>query len=379
MQLRSPMDRPLASLVLALLAPPLTARADTSIQVDAGLIDLVWARPPSVSTGTLRSAPIDEATKPSLANAFAVRTAEGGQFGIWRVGLGIDFGPPILAWRADGMLAPRLGPLRPQLGLSAGVGYAFSADSSPGVMLAYVNGQAGARLRLGGDVDLGATVERSIVATRSYWIVGLSIGGDIDITQHHATATVAAPVNPALDEELKEALAEEAAAEARYEQTVAAYEAAVATEHATATVWASSVLDFSSQYSATSWSARQALGPPDVYPASGDRTAAWASANADGGPEFIELGFVPHRVRAVEIYETFHPGAVSRVTLRDATRGARQIVFDGGARPVDTASYRRRVEFDCTDGPIDAVRVDLDSTAISGWNEIDAIGVVPCD
>src|SRR5580658_4145055 len=41
--------------------------------------------------------------------------------------------------------------------------------------------------------------------------------------------------------------------------------------------WASFVRDVSSEYSTDGWSARQALGPPDVYPADGDRPQAWAS------------------------------------------------------------------------------------------------------
>jgi hypothetical protein len=47
-------------------------------------------------------------------------------------------------------------------------------------------------------------------------------------------------------------------------------------------MWASSVLGYSSQWSDTAWSAFQALGEPDT-PTYGDTNTAWATACADDG------------------------------------------------------------------------------------------------
>ena len=80
-------------------------------------------------------------------------------------------------------------------------------------------------------------------------------------------------------------------------------------------IWATTVRDFSSQWAADNWSARQALGAPDIFPAYSDLPGAWASQAADGGPEHIELGYAPARVRAVEVLQTLNPGAVTRVEL----------------------------------------------------------------
>jgi hypothetical protein len=141
--------------------------------------------------------------------------------------------------------------------------------------------------------------------------------------------------------------------------------------------WASTVRSFSSQYSATSWSAQQALGAPDVYPRSGDEAGAWASREADGTTEHIELGFAqPQRMRALEIYETFNPGAITEVELI-TEQGAHlvvprhELVRTGGAA-------RSTFGTTCTRERIAAVRITVASSNVAGWNEIDAVGMLPC-
>jgi len=146
---------------------------------------------------------------------------------------------------------------------------------------------------------------------------------------------------------------------------------------APATVWASAVRGVSSEYSATSWAATQALGAPDVYPAHGDLAKAWASKGADDQAEWIELGFeTPRAISAVEIYETFNPGAVARVEL--VTTSGRRIPIQPDRTPPGPTSRKLRLDVACTSEPIAAVRVDLDSPAVTGWNELDAVGIVPC-
>lgn len=134
------------------------------------------------------------------------------------------------------------------------------------------------------------------------------------------------------------------------------------------TVWASRVRAFSSQYTATSWSAQQVLGPPDVYPTIGDNAKAWASLGTDDRHEWIEVAFdKPHHITGVEILETLNPGAIDRVTL--VTEG-------GGTIEVPLQTMH---ELACTRVLISSVRVDLDSPRVAGWNELDAIGITPCD
>lgn len=150
-----------------------------------------------------------------------------------------------------------------------------------------------------------------------------------------------------------------------------------ATDNRIGIQWASAVLGFSSEYSTDSWSARQALGVPNVFPQHGDLAHAWASREADGSAEWIELGFAqPRPASAVEIYETFNAGAVDKVEL--ITASGRRIELHPSSSMQTVGANKLVVETQCTTEPIAAVRIDLASQNVSGWNEIDAVGLRPC-
>jgi hypothetical protein len=152
------------------------------------------------------------------------------------------------------------------------------------------------------------------------------------------------------------------------------------TQRAERVIWASSVLGYSTQYSDTAWSAQQALGAPNVYPRHGDIQQAWASRTADDQDEWIELGYdEPRMVSAVEIYETYNPGAIETVEL--ITTSGRRIQLRGPSLPDDsevTDVNKAVIQTPCTSEPIAAVRINVGSVGTKGWNEIDAVGLVPC-
>lgn len=134
--------------------------------------------------------------------------------------------------------------------------------------------------------------------------------------------------------------------------------------------WAATVRAFSSQYSVGNWSANQVLGAPNAY-AGGDNPNAWASLTADGGPEFIEVGFAePQKLSGLQIYESFNPGAVRLVEL---------ITASGKHVPFPVQGPVHELHFACTDEAIIGARVTVASQEVGGWNEIDAIGAVGCD
>lgn len=146
-------------------------------------------------------------------------------------------------------------------------------------------------------------------------------------------------------------------------------------------VWASSVRGFSTQYGDPQWAATRVLGPPDVFPRHGDIAQAWASLRPDDPTEWIEVSFgQASSIESVVVYETFNPGAIARVSL----------ISDGGAvteaprdreveEPSPEGSIRRRFDLSCTSYRVQAVRLELASARVPGWNEIDAIGIVPCE
>lgn len=171
--------------------------------------------------------------------------------------------------------------------------------------------------------------------------------------------------------------------QAEYRQQIAAIDKAwtAAPPPAPAPVvpqWASSVRAVSSQYSEAQWSAARVLGAPDVFPNHGDNGNAWASLGADDRNEWIEVGYAqPIRISAVEVYETYNPGAVSSIELITASgEHITTYLAIPGAR--GTVANKLRADVGCTSEPIVAVKVELASTVVAGWNELDAIGIVPC-
>ncbi len=143
--------------------------------------------------------------------------------------------------------------------------------------------------------------------------------------------------------------------------------------HQARIVWAGEAVAFSSQFAESRNAAFQALGPPDVFPTHVDSPAAWASAGQDDGAEFLEVRFAsPVLASAVVIVETLNPGALARV--EDVTEGRpAAVLWEGMSRPYPSA---RVLAIDLAEPrAIDALRVILDTQRVSGWNELDAIGL----
>ncbi len=141
--------------------------------------------------------------------------------------------------------------------------------------------------------------------------------------------------------------------------------------------YAATVLRFSSQYSSNNWSATKALGEQDVFPNYGDNPRAWASLTENGQREFLELGFeTTQTVRTIQIYETYNPGAIDTVYLRNSTSKKWIKVY---AKPAVTnlpeESRIFTIQLIETEYFADAIRLAINSPEVSGWNEIDAVAV----
>lgn len=123
------------------------------------------------------------------------------------------------------------------------------------------------------------------------------------------------------------------------------------------------------------WGPEQAAGPPDTEMA-GDHPTAWASATEDDADEWLRLAYVPPvEAIGVLVVETFHPGAVVRVTGFAADGSGR--VLWSGADPTPRTAAKGTSLLPVTPGfPIAGLRVDVASRAAPGWNEIDAVGLL---
>ncbi|WP_304523565.1 Ig-like domain-containing protein [Cyanobium sp. Copco_Reservoir_LC18] len=142
--------------------------------------------------------------------------------------------------------------------------------------------------------------------------------------------------------------------------------------------YASSVIAFSSQYTATQWSAEQALGAPNTF-SYGDLPTAWTSrnSNADGdiaADEFLTVGFSdPTNATGIEIRQTWGNGFVRSIELLD-TNGMYRTVWSGTdtSQPGSPADFR--VNFPQTAYAVVGARINVDTDHNRNtWEEIDSV------
>ena len=140
--------------------------------------------------------------------------------------------------------------------------------------------------------------------------------------------------------------------------------------------YADSVINYSSQYTASNWSANQSLGYPNTYPSYGDILTAWAHSTMNGQREYIELNFTnPMPIDSIWIYETYNGGSVDTIYVRNPGTGSWEIVYSGAVNLVTSAQIFK-IGFPMTAFNVSDVRIAMDSPGVNGWNEIDAVAIV---
>jgi RHS repeat-associated protein len=149
---------------------------------------------------------------------------------------------------------------------------------------------------------------------------------------------------------------------------------AVNTSLTASSQWASSVINRSSQYSSSGWSAAQATGAPNVT-AYGDDSRAWAPSSKNGTTEYITLGYTTAvYANGVTIRETCGNGFVTKVEVRNAASGTLETVWTGTDSSTPNTLADFSIPFDQRTYLVDAVRVTIDTNRnVSAWEEIDAV------
>jgi hypothetical protein len=123
-----------------------------------------------------------------------------------------------------------------------------------------------------------------------------------------------------------------------------------------------------------SWGPEQALGSPNTDGA-GDLVTAWASQTPDGQPEWLICEYEkPLNVASIRVHETYNPGALVKVTAFGVD-GKEVIAWEGKdptARdePRGVSVIPIALGFD-----VQRIKLYLDSQAVPGWNEIDAVAI----
>lgn len=145
--------------------------------------------------------------------------------------------------------------------------------------------------------------------------------------------------------------------------------------------WADTVLGFSSEFVYNKYPgqylANQILGKPNISGLLKANPSAWAAAkenNPDG--EWIRVGFSkPQYVQQVIINETFNPGAISAVFLEDVKGNSYQIYKDSTFAKVDQWQ-QLTIKIERTSYQVAGLKVELNTSAVPGFNQIDAIGIL---
>lgn len=134
--------------------------------------------------------------------------------------------------------------------------------------------------------------------------------------------------------------------------------------------YANSVIDFSSQYSATSYAAFQATGAPNVTTSD---SLAWAPANSTGTIEFISLGYpTPVYSYGATIREIRTAGFVIKVQAKD-TGGTWHTVWQGTDPSKQTPKTDFFVKWPITPYKVNGIRIDVDTNKTSNYELIDSV------
>jgi hypothetical protein len=136
--------------------------------------------------------------------------------------------------------------------------------------------------------------------------------------------------------------------------------------------YASSVIDFSTQWSAPSYSAAQATGAPNVT-TYGDSANAWTPLNRDGTLEFVGLGYTtPVYAYGATIRESSGAGFVYKVEAR-GTDGLWRTVWQGADPNLVGKISDFFVRWPTTSYKVNGLRVHTNTNKTTTWEEIDSV------
>ena len=126
------------------------------------------------------------------------------------------------------------------------------------------------------------------------------------------------------------------------------------------------------------WGHEQAAGAPDTGKA-GDVPTAWAPKDQDGGEEWLQLDYDETMdLSQINVIESHNAGAISKVTAIDASE--KEVVIWEGQLDQSGSNELITSEFSVVESVrTNQLRVYLDTTRVSGWNEIDAVQMVGSD
>lgn len=144
--------------------------------------------------------------------------------------------------------------------------------------------------------------------------------------------------------------------------------------------WASKVIAFSSEFDYKKYPgqyrANQVLGEPSTFSLNKANPCAWAPSKKNNEEsDFIEVGFaIPQKVQQVVVHESFNPGSISRIIVK-GEKGVEQTVYEVDSLIALSSARLLSVKFAPTTFKVNAVRIEMQTKYIDGFNQIDAIAI----
>ena len=138
--------------------------------------------------------------------------------------------------------------------------------------------------------------------------------------------------------------------------------------------WASKVVEFSSELTPIQYSAKQALGKPNVLPAGGQSPNAWAP-DRPNQKEFLKLGYDnPISIRQIAIAESHNPSAIYRVFAYDEA-GKEYLINTLNPMAIPLKGRMLNIFMETTPYKVAAIKIEFDGGAVPDYYSIDAVAI----
>lgn len=147
-------------------------------------------------------------------------------------------------------------------------------------------------------------------------------------------------------------------------------------------LWASKVLGYSSQFvdpeqaQSNQFKAVQVLGKPNKLPATGQSPTAWSPSKPDNPEgEWIKVGFEePIEIKQIAIAENYNPGSITHIYAYDLSDQEFLLFRNLNVNPLVVEGRMLQI-FQSTDYKVKAIKIQMNTAKILGYNQIDAIGI----
>jgi len=128
---------------------------------------------------------------------------------------------------------------------------------------------------------------------------------------------------------------------------------------------------------AASYAGGKATGPPDAGEHGGDSSNAWCAGPRSDANQWLKLSYAKSvEIKELAIHETYATGALSRVVA--VMPDGKEKVIWSGTEPVEKPPVQRIVQVP-PGVRSDQIRIELDTTRTSTWQEIDAVEMIGRD